>query len=168
MVNPIDVLILVVVAISLGIALLRGLVQEALSLATWFAAAAAGYWGAAAVQPYLSGLIAQDGLRHVVAGVLVFAVVLILGGLINRMMGQTIRRLGLGGVDRLLGMVFGAARATALITLAVMLAQLTPLPRSDWWARSALVPYFLPLAARLQARLPADVPTSAPAQGVRA
>lgn len=166
MVNPIDVLILVVVAISLGIALLRGLVQEALSLATWVAAAAAGYWGAAAVQPYLAGLIAQDGLRHVVAGVLVFAMVLILGGLINRLMGQTIRRLGLGGVDRLLGMAFGAARAAALITLAVMLAQLTPLPRSEWWVRSALVPYFLPLAARLQARLPADVQTPAPVEGL--
>ena len=167
MVNPIDVLILVVLAISLGIALLRGLIQEALSLATWLAAAAAGYWGAAAVQPYLSGLIAQDGLRHAVAGVLLFVVVLILGGLLNRMMGQTIRRLGLGGIDRLLGMVFGAARAAALITLAVMLAQLTPLPRSEWWVRSALVPYFVPLAARLQARLPADVPTPAPVEGVR-
>ena len=170
MLNPIDVLILVVVVISLGLALLRGLIQETLSLATWLAAAAAGYWGAATIQSYLSGLITSDGLRYVTAGALLFVVVLIIGGLINRMVSRMVRRLGLGGVDRLLGMGFGALRATALITLGVLLAQLTPLPQSQWWARSTLVPYFVPLAAQLQARLPKDAPSPLPAEpkGARA
>ena len=43
MLNPIDAFILVVLAVSLGVAFLRGLVQESVSLATWIAAAAAGY-----------------------------------------------------------------------------------------------------------------------------
>lgn len=156
MLNPIDVFILVVLAISLGVAFLRGLVQESVSLATWIAAAAAGYWGSEPAAPYLSWLIAHETARRVLAGVGVFVLVLILGGVLNRLLSQSVRRLGLSGMDRLLGMGFGAFRAIALITVAVLLAQLTNLPRSDWWLQSRLIPYFLPLATQLREKLPMD------------
>lgn len=154
--NPVDVLILVALVISLGVAFLRGLVQEAMSLATWVAAVAAGYLLAEPVQPYLTGLVAHATARRVLAGGLIFVLVLITGGLLNRFLSQGVRRLGLGGMDRLLGLGFGALRATALITVVVMLLQLTRLPQHEWWAQSRLLPYFLPLAAQLQAALPAD------------
>lgn len=155
--NPVDVLILMVLAISLGVAFLRGLVQEAMSLSTWVAATAAAYLLTEAVQPYLAGLVAHATARRVLAGSLVFILVLITGGLLNRFLSQGVRRLGLGGMDRLLGLGFGALRATALITVVVMLLQLTRLPQHEWWVQSRLLPYFLPLAAQLQAALPAEV-----------
>jgi len=154
--NPVDVLILVTLIISLGVAFLRGLVQEAMSLATWVAAVAAGYLLAEPVQPYLAGLVAHATARRVLAGALIFVLVLITGGLLNRFLSQGVRRLGLGGMDRLLGLGFGALRATALITVVVMLLQLTRLPQHEWWVQSRLLPYFLPLAAQLQAALPAE------------
>jgi len=140
--NPVDVLILVTLIISLGVAFLRGLVQEAMSLATWVAAVAAGYLLAEPVQPYLAGLVAHATARRVLAGALIFVLVLITGGLLNRFLSQGVRRLGLGGMDRLLGLGFGALRATALITVVVMLLQLTRLPQHEWWVQSRLLPYF--------------------------
>lgn len=151
-----DTLILVVLVISLGVAFLRGLVQEAMSLATWVAAVAAGYLLAEPVQPYLAGLVAHPTARRVLAGALIFVLVLIMGGLLNRFLSQGVRRLGLGGMDRFLGLGFGALRAAALITVVVMLLQLTRLPQHEWWMQSRLLPYFLPLAAQLQAALPAE------------
>ena len=58
--NPVDVLIFVALLISLGVAFLRGLVQEAMSLATWIAAVAAGYLLAEPMQPYLTGLVTHQ------------------------------------------------------------------------------------------------------------
>lgn len=155
--NPVDVLLVVVLLISLGVAFLRGLVQEAMSLATWIAAAGAGYLFAEPLQPYLAGLVTHQIARRVLAGSLIFVLVLILGGLLNRFLSRGVRRLGLGGMDRLLGLGFGTLRAIALITVVVMLIQLTRLPEHEWWVQSRLLPYFLPLATQLQAALPAEV-----------
>lgn len=155
--NPVDVVLVVVLLISLAVGLLRGLVQEAMSLATWVAAVAAGYLLAEPVQPYLAGLVAHPTARRVLAGALIFVLVLIVGGLLNRFLSQGVRRLGLGGMDRLLGLGFGALRAAALITVVVMLIQLTRLPEHEWWVQSRLLPYFLPLATQLRAALPAEV-----------
>lgn len=155
--NPVDVLLVVLLVISLGVGLLRGLVQEAMSLATWIAAVGAGYLCAEPMQPYLAGLVTHQTARRVLAGSLIFVLVLIVGGLLNRILSQGVRRLGLGGMDRLLGLGFGALRATALISVVVMLVQLTRLPEHEWWVQSRLLPYFLPLAAQLRAALPAEV-----------
>ena len=92
------------------------------------------------------------------AGGLIFVLVLIMGGLLNRFLSQGVRRLGLGGMDRLLGLGFGALRATALITVVVMLMQLTRLPQHEWWVQSRLLPYFLPLATQLRRPSPLRSP----------
>ena len=164
MMTPLDVALMVVMLISLSVGLLRGLVQEAVSLATWIAATGAGYLSADAVQPYLAGLVSHTAARRLLAGGIIFVLVLITGGLLNRLLSRGVRRLGLGGMDRLLGMGFGVLRAAALITVAVMLLQLTRFPEHEWWIQSRLIPYFLPLAAQLRADLPTDPRSAPPAQ----
>lgn len=168
MLNPVDVLILVIIIISLGVAFLRGFMQEAMSLGTWIAAAMAAYWLAEPMQPYLAGWVDHPAFRRILAGSIIFVLVLIIGGLLNRFLSRGVHRLGLGGMDRLLGLGFGALRATALITVLVLLAQLTPLPEHAWWAQSRLLPYFLPLAAQLQAHFPEEavIPVQGPGQTI--
>ena len=48
--------------------------------------------------------------------------------------------------DRLLGMVFGAARGALVVTVAVALINLSPFRSDDWFTQSLLVPKFIEVA----------------------
>ena len=60
------------------------------------------------------------------------------------------------GTDRLIGMVFGAARGVLLVAVLVLLAGLTPMPEEDWWLESGLVGYFQELSYWLRDLLPRE------------
>jgi membrane protein required for colicin V production len=65
-----------------------------------------------------------------------------------------VRSVGLGGVDRLLGAVFGAARALLVVAAAAVLAGLTSAPRQSYWRDSASGPLLAQVALRLKPLLP--------------
>ena len=67
------------------------------------------------------------------------------------------QRTGMSGTDRLIGMVFGAARGILLVAILVLLAGLTPLPEEAWWVRSTLVGYFEELAFWLRDLMPPEI-----------
>ncbi|WP_206016921.1 CvpA family protein, partial [Pseudomonas viridiflava] len=50
------------------------------------------------------------------------------------------------GTDRVLGMVFGAARGGLLVVLLVGLLSLAPVTQHAWWKESSLLPHFLIVA----------------------
>ena len=79
------------------------------------------------------------------------------GGLVNYLIGQLVEKTGLTGTDRLIGMLFGAARGILLVTLLIFLAGLTPLPEDPWWNASQLIGYFQELAVWLKTLLPEDL-----------
>ena len=82
---------------------------------------------------------------------------LTVGGLVNYLIVQLVERTGMSGTDRLIGMVFGAARGVLLVAVLVLLAGLTPLPREGWWMDSVLVGYFEELAFWLRELLPPEL-----------
>ena len=53
-------------------------------------------------------------------------------------------------MDRFGGMVFGVFRGMTLVTVIVILAGLTPLPKDSWWMKSTLIPPFQLLAVWLR------------------
>ena len=71
---------------------------------------------------------------------------LLLGGLINYLIGQLVIVIGLSGTDRFLGMVFGAARGALLVVVAVGLLSLAPVEADTWWRESVVIPHFLLVA----------------------
>ena len=88
---------------------------------------------------------------------MLFIATLIVGGMVNFLVGQLVEKTGLSGTDRLIGMLFGAARGILLVTLLILLAGLTPLPEDPWWKSSQLIGYFQELAIWLKSLLPADL-----------
>ncbi|HEY6894234.1 MAG TPA: CvpA family protein, partial [Rhodanobacteraceae bacterium] len=56
-----------------------------------------------------------------------------------------------------LGSVFGFARGIVFLLAFVIVAGLTPLPRMDWWQRSAFVPPLVAGVHALRPHLPAAI-----------
>ena len=144
--SPVDWAILGVVIISALISLKRGFVKEALSLVTWIIAGVVAWMFGAGLSVYLVNYIETPSFRVIAACTILFVATLLVGAMINFLIGELIRVTGLSGTDRFLGMVFGAARGGLLVVVAVGLLSLGPVQQDQWWQQSRLLPQFLMVA----------------------
>jgi len=138
----IDYAILAVIGISTLISLVRGFVKEAVSLVIWISA----FFIASKFYLNLASLltsISDQTLRNAAAIAILFITTLIIGALVNYLIGQLVSKTGLSGTDRVLGLVFGALRGV-LVTSAILffMDAFTPASSSDWWVKSQLIPEF--------------------------
>ncbi|MCI3946590.1 colicin V production CvpA [Pseudomonas syringae] len=144
--TPVDWAILGIVAISALISLKRGFVKEALSLTTWIIAGVVAWMFGAGLSLYLVNYIDTPSARVIASCTILFVATLLVGAMVNFLIGELIRVTGLSGTDRFLGMVFGAARGGLLVVVAVGLLSLGPVQQDQWWQQSRLVPQFLMVA----------------------
>nr|WP_268948753.1 CvpA family protein [Pseudomonas tremae] len=135
-----------IVAISALISLKRGFVKEALSLTTWIIAGVVAWMFGAGLSQYLVNYIETPSARVIASCTILFVATLLVGAMVNFLIGELIRVTGLSGTDRFLGMVFGAARGGLLVVVAVGLLSLGPVQQDQWWQQSRLVPQFLMVA----------------------
>jgi membrane protein required for colicin V production len=156
-VNWVDAIILGVLGLSVLIGLWRGLVSEVLALAAWIAAFWVAWTFGPAVAAHFERSIALPLARLLVGYALCFLVVLLLGALLRFVVAKLVDGTGLSGTDRLLGMLFGAARGVLLVTLAVFLLGFTAFARDPWWHESMLLPRFQGVAVWLGQRMPESV-----------
>lgn len=122
----------------------RGLIKEALSLACWVAAFFVAMTFRVEMSALLEEAIATPSIREITAFGLLFVATLIVGALVNYLIGELVRVTGLSGTDRLLGVLFGAGRG-ALIVLAILILVpgVVPIDQDPWWQESHLIPSFL-------------------------
>ena len=138
----IDWAIIIVVSLSAAISLLRGFTREALALAGWILAffIAKGFYKE--FSTLLTSFIETPSLRYSVAWVSLFLLTLIVMGLINYVLSQLIEKTGLSGMDRIMGMFFGALRGVLLASVAVILMrEFTLVNEDNWWKNSQLIPH---------------------------
>ncbi len=153
----VDYILLLIVAVSALLSLWRGFMKEAISLVSWIAALWVGMLFFDDLARVMRDWIDTPTIRNVVAFGLLFIATLLVGGLVNYLAGQLVRRTGLTSTDRILGMIFGIARGVVIVAVLVMLAGLTTVPQDPWWQESALLGYFQDMALWLRSFLPADV-----------
>ncbi|HKM27342.1 MAG TPA: CvpA family protein [Thiopseudomonas sp.] len=144
--NWVDVVILGIVLVSSLISLSRGFVKEALSLVSWLLAGIVAWTFGGSFAHHLQPYIDTASLRTITACAVLFVTTLIVCGLVNFILVQLIRATGLTGTDRLLGMVFGAARGLFLVVVLVGLLSLAPVEQDSWYQQSTLIPHFLLIA----------------------
>lgn len=155
--NWTDYIIIGVIALSVMVGLLRGLISEVLALVIW----AAAFWVAWLLGPslatHLEHTIPLPSARYIVSYGACFVAVLILGALVRFAIGKLVQSTGLSGTDRLLGMLFGFARGVFLVALMVFLIGFTSFTRDPWWQQSVLLPQFQHVAAWLGQQVPPSV-----------
>lgn len=155
----VDIFVLTVLGISALLSLFRGLVREVLSLVSWVIAGWSAYKFSGPVGASLASAITMPSLRTAVAFVGILVGVLLLFGILNFLLGKLIESTGLGATDRMLGVLFGVVRGAAIVTLLVMFAGLTPLPKDPWWRQSLFLPHFEALAKLAIGWLPPEFST---------
>lgn len=153
----VDYTIVATIVLSVIISLFRGLIREVMALVVWLVAFSVAFLFTDDVEGLLSGAVDVPSARLAISFGLLFLVTLIVGGLLNYLLGQLIEKTGLTGTDRFFGIFFGLARATVLLTAIVMLAGLTPVPKDSWWQKSMLLPIFESLALYAGGFLPENV-----------
>ncbi|OFZ88611.1 MAG: hypothetical protein A2W21_07525 [Betaproteobacteria bacterium RBG_16_66_20] len=143
-----------VFAASLVFGAWRGLVREVISILGWVIAFLAANLLAGPLGPEMPQAIPSPELRVAAAYLAVFAGSLAVTSLVGLLLSKIVKAVGLGGLDRLLGALFGAARGLLIVVVAALLAGLTSAPRQPFWRDSASGPLLAQAALGLKPLLP--------------
>ncbi len=150
----IDWVILAVLAVSSLISLKRGFVKEALSLASWIAAFIIARLFSGNLATLLAGVVETNSVRWILAFVILFAGTVTIGAMVNHLLVEMVRMTGLGGTDRVFGMVFGLIRGLVVLVAIVYGLQFTLVPQDVWWQDSIFIPHLTTLADWARKTLP--------------
>lgn len=119
--NNLDIVILIVVGISALIALSRGLIKEVLSIIGWVLATFCVIYLLPLVTPFAEQHIDSAGFAAVISATLIMIVFFIIWILLTGKLIGKVRKSKLSGLDRVLGLFFGIARAFLLVVLCYIL-----------------------------------------------
>lgn len=156
----VDVAILIIIGFSALISLLRGFIREALSLVAWVAA----FWIAMTFSDRMGDLlivwITDPTMNKLASFASLFVLTLFAGGVVNYLVGLLIKKTGLTGTDRMVGILFGLLRGVVVTALLLLMAGYTTIPESDWWQQSIFIDHFEPVVEWMKAEVSDNFPVS--------
>ena len=129
-------LILLILLGSTLIGALRGFIREAVSVAFWILAIWAAWQFGPLIEPHLGGLLADPNIAPWVGRLVILMLVLLVGWMVGMLLSYFTRTLGLGPLDRVIGVFFGIVRGMVLVGLLIIGGELLHLNHEDWWGRS--------------------------------
>ncbi len=137
-----DWFLVVVVVVSTVAAFQRGIIRVLLSLGGLIAGIIIASWNYETVAASLRRSISNYAVCEIIAFLVILILVMVLFHFVARALSKTVKAIGLGFIDRLLGAAFGFARGIVLGVAAMMVAAAF-FPDASWLENSALTPYFL-------------------------
>lgn len=160
--NPLDWLLVALLAYSAVKAFLQGFFRSVFALSGLVAGLALAGWFYASAAAHFS--FATQPIRQCCAFIAILMITMIVFSIAGKLLHKTASAIGLGFLDRLAGALFGLVRgclfATALLAaFTAFLAAATPFGRvtgSDWVRTSVTAPYFLQAARAVSFVLPSD------------
>lgn len=153
----VDGVVLAVILLSAGLAYFRGLVREVLGVGAWAGAIVAAIAAEPQATPYVALYVQPPWLATGIAVGAVFIIVLVFLKLFIAWLAGKVQRSALGGVDRALGLLFGAARGAFVVVIAYIVGGLV-LPAMDKWPEPVRQARSLPFAADGAAWVVAKLP----------
>jgi membrane protein required for colicin V production len=152
-----DYIVIGIISLSVVVGLLRGFIKEVFALFIWLAAFLIAYNFTENVAGWLENSVSLPSARMAIGFAGLFVLTLLVGGLMNYLMGRLIEKTGLTGTDRLVGGLFGIVRGVALAVALVIMARFTPLPADPWWQESPMIQRLVPLAQWATTLMPESI-----------
>lgn len=149
-----DFVLLAILAISVVLGLLRGLLKEVLSLVAYASAFLAAIWWGPTVSDWFTQWISQPFVSMALAYLGVFIAVLLSIGFINMTLAALLSKTGLTPADHGLGALFGLLRGVLFVLILVILAGYTPLPEEPWWKNAMFSKQVVSVVQQIKLRLP--------------
>jgi membrane protein required for colicin V production len=149
-----EYLVLFVLVCSVLISMLRGLVKEVLSLASWIIALVVANAYGETLATMLPDLIPGESTKLIVAFIALFIGTRLLMALLGRALGELVKASGLALVNRGLGAVFGLARGIVIVLAVVLLCGTTSIPQQPFWQEALLSPLAVSAAETVKPYLP--------------
>jgi membrane protein required for colicin V production len=153
----IDSILAVLVLVSAGVGLARGLVYELMGIAGWVVAYFGGAWLAPLAAPWIPVGTPGSALNHSAALLLCFLGTLIVWGLLARVARWLVSATPASLADRVLGGVFGLLRAVVLAMAVGTVVMLTPAAQSPLWQASVAVPWVVAAVKGVRPLLPSEL-----------
>ena len=141
-----DWIIAAVFLVSILVGIFRGFIKESLSLASWIVSIWLAFTFCAEAGEFLHQYIRipNPKFREWAGFALIFIGMLFVFAIITFAVIKIFVRGPIKGVDRVLGVGFGALRAAAIIVAFLIVARGFGLQSSDWWQNSQHVGKFEP------------------------
>ena len=137
----IDLIIAVAITISIIVGLVRGFIKEAISIAALVIAVWAALYFGPVVGDVSESWLSSEEMQTWFGRILVFAIILSIGGLLGWGLSKLIRLSVLSGMDRFLGSLFGAVRGVLLVSLCILGGQFSGFSNDNWWLESRVIPH---------------------------
>lgn len=138
----IDIIIAAAILVSVVVGFVRGFIKESISIAALVLAIWAALFLGPAIGKSSASWLSSTEAQAWFGRVLVFAVILSLGGILGWGLSKLVRLSVLSGLDRTFGAVFGAARGVLLVSVFVLGGSFAGFSNDAWWNESQFIPYF--------------------------
>ena len=155
--NELDYVVIAIAVISVLVGLARGAVREAINLAGWILAALLAHAYAQDLAVYFADWMSEPVFRIALAWLAIFVGILMLAGLLASLVSALVRKLGLGGLNRLLGAAIGVARGAVVLVVLALAAGMTRFPQSGLWKGAATTPTLEVAALHARTFLPENL-----------
>lgn len=144
MVGILDLVFIVILAISILLGLIRGAIREVLSLVGLGASVYLAFkFSDTLSKTYVSQIFEDTRISYIVTFVLIIVATLFAVTLINLFFSQLLKASGLSFVNRFLGMIFGILRGMVICCILVLIIGFVPgITSKNWWKESSLAPIF--------------------------
>lgn len=134
----IDGLLIVIVALSTILGVVRGFFREVASFVIWVIAFFAAYFFSDSFT-FLAYITSSQAAQMLIAFIVVLLIVLIIGFFIIRIISKMITQSGLSPLNRVLGAVFGLLRGFVLVLAIIYIIDLTSVASHPLWQGSVTV-----------------------------
>ena len=156
----IDLIVLITIIISVLFALYRGLLRELLGISSWILAGIGALYAYQPLFDFLTNKVEKVRLWTISGAVLTALVILILMTILNARITKKLRKSSLSGLDRILGVAFGVARAGLLIVLVWLFTSqmvFSSKQIKNMAQENISVPYIQQLAEKTEKILPENI-----------
>ena len=149
-----DWAVLIIIGLSSLLGLMRGAIREVLALLGWVVAFLVARQFGVAFAAMLTPLVANDALRLLLSFAILFVATMLVMALGRMALTEIVKKIGLGGADKFLGLLIGVARGGLIVLVFVLLAGMTALPQQADWKNAYSSRWFEIMAENMKPWLP--------------